>query len=274
MSEYDDYCPDFKIGKCKKDLNCKYLKHIVCKNNYTCNNLDCKLGHGISLIKRHIICNICDNYYDKKYYDNNNEECTYSCNCFIKNCNKKHIIELTNRIIVNNIINAIDDNIAMNIYNKNFNNTNIKLNNNSNELNNNSNKLNNNSNELNNNMLNFKNALTKHINTKKISDLNILNLDNNLLDEVCIINNSDSDSESEIEKKTTNNLINDISENNINFLDIMLKNEEEKKNNLEKIKNIEIELEKLNNIKNEILKKNNELDNSSKIYLNKIQKSL
>ena len=43
MTEYDTYCPDFKIGKCNKDLNCKYLKHIVCKENYTCRNLDCEL---------------------------------------------------------------------------------------------------------------------------------------------------------------------------------------------------------------------------------------
>ena len=169
MTEYDTYCPDFKIGKCNKDLNCKYFKHIVCKENYTCRDLDCELGHGISIIKRLIICNICDDYYNEDFYNSNKEHCKYSCNCFIKGCNKIHIINYNNRLIINEIINIEDDDKATNLYNKYFKNDienkNIKTNNiQTNSIENNI------KNELKDNniyMLNFKKALTQDIIVKE-----------------------------------------------------------------------------------------------------------
>ena len=83
----NEYCPNFNIGKCTNN-NCKYNYHIKCKDNYLCNNIDCKLGHGISFIKRDIICKIYnmenDNFHDS------NKKCKNPITCYNKNCKFDH----------------------------------------------------------------------------------------------------------------------------------------------------------------------------------------
>lgn len=118
----NEYCPNFNIGKCTNN-NCKYNYHIKCKDNYLCNNIDCKLGHGISFIKRDIICKIYnmenDNFHDS------NKKCKNPITCYSKNCKFDHQFNFKDREIINIIIKK-NDNDVLDFYNNKITQPNIK----------------------------------------------------------------------------------------------------------------------------------------------------
>lgn len=122
LFKMNEYCPNFNIGKCTNN-NCKYNYHIKCKDNYLCNNIDCKLGHGISFIKRDIICKIYnmenDNFHDS------NKKCKNPITCYNKNCKFDHQFNFKERDIINIIIKK-NDNEALDFYNNKITQPNIK----------------------------------------------------------------------------------------------------------------------------------------------------
>ena len=97
----NEYCQDFNIGKFSNN-NCTYNYHIKCKDNYLCNNIDCKLGHGISFIKRYIICKIYN--MDNDYFHDSNKKCKNPITCYNKNCKYDHQFNFKERDIINIII--------------------------------------------------------------------------------------------------------------------------------------------------------------------------
>lgn len=118
----NEYCPNFNIGKCTNN-NCKYNYHIKCKDNYLCNNIDCKLGHGISFIKRYIICKIYN--MDNDYFHDSNKKCKNPITCYNKNCKYEHQFNFKERDIINIIIKK-NDNDAIDFYNNKITQPNIK----------------------------------------------------------------------------------------------------------------------------------------------------
>lgn len=118
----NEYCQDFNIGKFSNN-NCTYNYHIKCKDNYLCNNIDCKLGHGISFIKRYIICKIYN--MDNDYFHDSNKKCKNPITCYNKNCKYDHQFNFKERDIINIIIKK-NDNDAIDFYNNKITQPNIK----------------------------------------------------------------------------------------------------------------------------------------------------
>ena len=108
---YDSFstnCPHFAIGCCTsfKTDTCQYKVHNRCKENFLCNREDCKLGHGITPVKRMIINKI----YDLKYnldspFENTMNPCRMAMNCINNDCTCDHHLLFKEREFIYKIVN-------------------------------------------------------------------------------------------------------------------------------------------------------------------------
>lgn len=112
-----DYCPYFKVGECRH--GCNYLYHYACPDNYLCPDMDCMMGHNISLKKREYITDI---YYKNKTCDCKDIKSNLCCkryfDCFNKNCTFKHTIDYEFRMMISNIVKSETDDDAKSVYRK------------------------------------------------------------------------------------------------------------------------------------------------------------
>jgi len=121
MSKIYENCPYFKVGKCN-NINCLYIHHKPCKHKLECNDSECKFGHIVSIEKRLIINEICDNLYLSNWKDSDeNERCNFPMNCSNVNCGLYHIVEKKHRINICKIMETSSDEEANILYEKLYN---------------------------------------------------------------------------------------------------------------------------------------------------------
>jgi hypothetical protein len=120
MSLKNKNCPYFFEGKCNKN-KCIYKYHIVCINNYSCIDINCKKGHGITFIKRKIIDKLYEKFYNN-IFDNSKNKCIYPMRCYNKSCKNEHHLEYDERLFILKIFSNINDKENIELYNKIYNN--------------------------------------------------------------------------------------------------------------------------------------------------------
>jgi hypothetical protein len=116
-------CPQFSVGACVsyKEGKCKYKYHKCCKDNFLCDEENCKYGHGISVMKRLIVNKIYDEKYDIKtsVYETSENRCGMPMNCINPDCNSDHHLEAKDRAFIYKMANIIvPDEDAWNEYEK------------------------------------------------------------------------------------------------------------------------------------------------------------
>lgn len=124
-NKYNSKCPYFKVGTCKGYIcnECKYTWHVKCDDNFKCSDLNCDKGHGISKVKREIVCKIYEvNYHENGYgIDTAREYCSYGMTCYKTDCENIHDIELKYRQFIANIAKNNTDNESLRMFSTKFN---------------------------------------------------------------------------------------------------------------------------------------------------------
>ena len=127
VNKYNARCPYFKVGTCKGYIcgECKYTLHEKCDDNFKCNNLNCDKGHGISKVKREIVCKIYEvNYEENGYCINTDKEsydyCSYGMTCYKTDCDHLHDIELKYRQFIATISKSYTDNESLRMFSNKF----------------------------------------------------------------------------------------------------------------------------------------------------------